>query len=249
MVRAVGHDDRRGADHDGQAQPRLPPVAEIAEQERRGHAGDGDAGREDDQPPVDERERRAQDPYRRGGAEGKPTAPEQGQHDDRRGRDGEPQGGTWGLLRVVSQGDVERARDREQHDQRVEPVPPHEEIDPRHSANLLHRFAGHVLRRSERRIITWYEPRSDLTPTPSGRPARSVGRVVEERGIEHVPRKTSIQPCGPHGSLERRPLEDRDLRLARARRRRRGSRRAGRHQDRRTRPRRGPGSRATWTGS
>ena len=56
--------------------------------------------------------------------------------------------------------------------------------------------------------------------------------LVEERGNEHVARKTPLQPRGPDGSLERRPLENRDLRLARARGRRRGRRWAGRHQDR-----------------
>ena len=54
----VVDDDRRAAEHDRQAEPRLHGVAEVAEQERRGHAGDEGAAGEHDQPPVDERERR-----------------------------------------------------------------------------------------------------------------------------------------------------------------------------------------------
>ena len=63
--RVVVDDDRRTAEHDGQPEPRLHGVAEIAEQERRGHPGDERADGEDDQAPVDERERRAEHPDRR----------------------------------------------------------------------------------------------------------------------------------------------------------------------------------------
>ena len=58
-----------------------------------------------------------------------------------------------------------------------------------------------------------------------------------------------IQPRGPHGSLERRPLEDRDVRLARVRPRRLRPRRNGRHEDDRPEHRRSAASPAAWTGS
>ena len=40
VVGVVVDDDRRAAEHDRQAEPRLHVVAEVAEQERGGHAGD-----------------------------------------------------------------------------------------------------------------------------------------------------------------------------------------------------------------
>ena len=83
----------------------------------------------------------------------------------------------------------------------------------------------------------------------------------QRRSLRHPTRRTVTtrtphpscrpvaQPRGPHGSLERRALEDRDVRLARLRRRRLRPRRHGRHEDHRRRARPGRASPAAWTGS
>ena len=69
VARVVVDDDRRAAEHDGQAEPRLHGVAEVAEQERGGHARRRRRWSRTRQPPVDERERRREQPERRGRGE------------------------------------------------------------------------------------------------------------------------------------------------------------------------------------
>jgi hypothetical protein len=63
-------DDRQGApEDDGKADPRLPVVAQVPEQERRGQPDDPDAADERDEQSVDERQRRGDEPVGRGRGE------------------------------------------------------------------------------------------------------------------------------------------------------------------------------------
>ena len=144
-VRAVVHDYRRAAEDQGQADPRLDGVAEVAEQERGRQADGGDARRERDQPPVHERERRAQHPDGGGRAEWEAAAREQRQHDERGRRDGEPQRRGRGVRVVAAEGDPEHPGDRGDHDQGVESVPADEQRELPHAVNVLHGFAGCLL--------------------------------------------------------------------------------------------------------
>jgi hypothetical protein len=133
----VGH-DRRSAEHDHQPEPRLNGVAEVPQQECGGKPGQGNAGCERDQLPIGEGQRRSHQPDGRRCGEREAAPPEQRKHDDRDRRDGEPPRRARLALRVVRERNLERARDRGDHDQRVEPVRAHEGPNPAHDVNVLH---------------------------------------------------------------------------------------------------------------
>ena len=116
--------DRRPADRDRKPDPRVDVVAQAPEQERGGHPGDEDRGREHDQRAVHERERRRHDPHRRGRSERKAPAGEQRQDHERRCRCPEPRRDARRFRGVLPERHLEGALDRREHDQRVEAVAP-----------------------------------------------------------------------------------------------------------------------------
>ena len=132
----VRDDDRRPAQDDGQPDPRLRGVAELAEQERGGHSRDRQRRRVADQPAVGERDGGGEQPDRDRRAEGPAVAGEQRQHDERGGGHGEP--GRRLALRVAAERDLERALERAEHDQDVESVAAGEGDEPAHGATLSH---------------------------------------------------------------------------------------------------------------
>jgi len=76
-TRDVGNHDHDGPQHHGEADSRLPLVAQVSEQERGCQPDHAEAPDERDQQPVDERERGGQEPVGDGGREGKaPTREE-----------------------------------------------------------------------------------------------------------------------------------------------------------------------------
>ena len=138
-------------------EPHEHGVAQVAEQERRGHTGDERADGEDDQPPVDERERRGEHPDRRRGGEGEAPAGEQRQHDNGDGRSGEPRSRGRRAGGVLPQHDFDRALDCRQNDQRVEAMPPYENPEPSHIVNVLHASGLRLLPEDESEIVGRYE--------------------------------------------------------------------------------------------
>ncbi len=114
----VNH-DRRAAHHDGQADPSLPGVTEVAEQERGDHRRDERADRGHHQLPVDEGDRHAKHPVRRGGGERKPVTAEKCQDHQRHRRRGEPRR----PLSLVPERHLDRALGRHEHYQNVQRVP------------------------------------------------------------------------------------------------------------------------------
>ena len=91
VVGVVVDDDRRAAEHHGQADPRLARVGELAEQERRGRR------RRRRRPPLNPTSRPStnetaggEQPDRHGRAEGPAAAAEQRQHEGRGGGHAEP---------------------------------------------------------------------------------------------------------------------------------------------------------------
>ena len=122
-------------------------VATVAEQVCGGQAGDGGAGREDDEPPVDERQRGGEQPHPGRRGEGKAAAPEQRQGDGRRRREGKPQRRARGVGRVVPERELERASERDQHDQRVEAVRAREWAEACHASNVLQPLAPRLIPR------------------------------------------------------------------------------------------------------
>ena len=139
VARVVVDHDRRGAEHDGQADAPLCGIAEAAEQERGEHPGDLDTEREYDQAPVHEGQRRGPQPKQRWCGEWEATAPKQGQHDKRdRGRR-EPVGRARLCRRVVPEDDLEGGIDRHERDEHVESVTPRQRSEPSHEVNVPQR--------------------------------------------------------------------------------------------------------------
>ena len=149
LARLVGgdvvDDRRRAAEHDHEAGARQHGIALVPEQERRHHAGEVDAEHERDQLPVDERERRPEQPECRRSAEGIAPAREQ--------RSTATTIAGMQNHRVVSgassaslpQHQLEHRREREKHDQDVEPVPAREVSEPVHGLNVLDAQAHRLL--------------------------------------------------------------------------------------------------------
>ena len=137
VARIAVDDDRRPAEHDGQPEPRLAGLAEIAQQQRSRHSGRDGADREHDQATVHQRERPAEQPDRGGRGKAKAPACEQRQHDQGSRRNGEPERRARLPHRVVPEGDLEGALECREHDQDVEAVPAGEAREPVHAAELL----------------------------------------------------------------------------------------------------------------
>ncbi len=116
--------DRRPADRDRKPHARVDVVPQAPEQERGGHPGDEDRGREHHQRAVHERERRRHDPHRHGRSERKAPPGEQRQDHECRCRSPEPRRDARRFCRVLPEGHLEGALDRREHDQRVEAVAP-----------------------------------------------------------------------------------------------------------------------------
>ena len=98
---------------------------------------------------VLERDRRGQDPIGGWGGERKTSACEEEQDEgaDRRDRDPEPRGRR--ARQVASDHELEHARDRQEHDQELEPVLLREVSDPAHVLKVAHPLAGRFERKAE----------------------------------------------------------------------------------------------------
>ena len=199
MVGVVVDDDRRAAEHDRQADPRLRVVARLPSRNAAAMPATNGARGEHDQPAVDERERRAQrarpPPARRTGSGGVRAAA---------GRSA-PTAGTANqcgvrrlVRRVVPECHLERALECGDQDQDVEPVPPHERCELAHTRNLLQATAAasYLGRSPDRRLVRARTRPPDDVRSPPGVHRRCIEPNDERNVMES--RTDQISRPGAH---------------------------------------------------
>ncbi len=133
----VVDDDRRAAEHDDQAHARLDVATQVAQEQRRAHPGEEDAGLGHDQPPVQERQGRAGEPHGRRRGEREPASREEQEHEEGDSDSLEPQQDSGRPPRIVPREDADHARERRPCDQDVDSVPRRETPRAPHVLTVL----------------------------------------------------------------------------------------------------------------
>jgi hypothetical protein len=137
----VRHHDDDASEHDREADPRLPVVAQVSEQERGCQPNDAEAADERDQQSVGVRERGGDEPVGRGSGEGKAATHSRRQDETRHRRYGEPQAHRRGAWVVAPDHEFKHPGDRHDRDQQFEPVLARDVPNPAHVLKVLQALA------------------------------------------------------------------------------------------------------------